>query len=98
MKKSLTIAALLLTAAGSTPSLAAAVATVNGSAIDSSILDQAVKQVIGNSGGQLKDSPALREEVRQRLINRELIVQAATKAGLDKKPEFQQQLRGGTER
>ncbi|WP_374498060.1 peptidylprolyl isomerase [Vogesella indigofera] len=92
MKKSLTIAALLLAAVGSTPSLAAPVATVNGSAIDSSTLDQAVKQVIGSSNGQLKDSPALREEVRQRLINRELIVQAATKAGLDKKPEFQQQL------
>lgn len=93
MKKSLPISALLLLAAlGSTASIAAPVATVNGTAIDSSLLDQAVSQMVANSNGQVQDSPALREDVRQRLINRQLIVQAASKAGLDKKPEFQKQM------
>lgn len=71
---------------------AAPVATVNGVAIDSSTLDNAVKQLIAASNGQAKDTPELRDEVKQRLINRQLIVDAASKAGLDKQADFIKQL------
>lgn len=79
-------AALLMAASHSV--LAAPVATVNGTVIDQQVLDQAVGQILSANGGRLQDSPALREDVRQRLINRELVLQAASKAGLDKSPEF----------
>jgi len=79
-------AALLMVASHSV--LAAPVATVNGTVIDQQVLDQAVGQILSANGGRLQDSPALREDVRQRLINRELVLQAASKAGLDKSPEF----------
>lgn len=85
LNKALT-AALLMAASHSV--LAAPVATVNGTVIDQQVLDQAVGQILSANGGRLPDSPALREDVRQRLINRELVLQAASKAGLDKSPEF----------
>lgn len=72
--------------------VAAPVATVNGVNIDKEVLDTAVTQVIRENAGRLQDTPALREDLRQRLINRELILQAAQKAGLDKQPEFIQRL------
>lgn len=72
--------------------LAAPVATVNGTVIDQSVLDQAVNQVVGANGGRVQDTPALREDLRQRLINRELVLQAAIKAGLDKDPAFTQRM------
>lgn len=81
------LAAALLMAAGHSV-LAAPIATVNGTAIDQQVLEQAVGQILSANGGRLQDSPALREDVRQRLINRELVLQAASKAGLDKSPEF----------
>ncbi|MGL6046332.1 MAG: peptidylprolyl isomerase [Vogesella sp.] len=72
--------------------MAAPVATVNGTVIDQAVLDKAVSQIVSANGGRIQDSPALREDVRQRLINRELVLQAANKAGLDKSPEFASRL------
>lgn len=72
--------------------LAAPVATVNGTVIDQTVLEQAVRQVVSANGGRVQDTPALREDLRQRLINRELVLQAATKAGLDKNEEFTQRM------
>ena len=95
MKKSLSFASLLILAALTSHAIAAPIATVNGTAIDSSTLDQAVNQIIASSNGQAKDSPALRDEVLQRLINRQLVVDAASKAGLDKTPDFQRQMEDG---
>lgn len=81
------IAAAALVAAAN---LAAAVpvATVNGVVIDKDTLDKVVAQVLRENNGRLQDTPALREELRQTLITRELVQQAATKGGLDKSPEF----------
>lgn len=81
------IAAAVLAAAAN---LAAAVpvATVNGVAIDKDLLDKAVAEVVRDSNGRAQDTPALREELRQSLISRELVLQAASRGGLDKSPEF----------
>jgi peptidyl-prolyl cis-trans isomerase C len=86
------LAAAMLAATLSLPVLAAPVATVNGSAIDKSEVDNAVAMLMKNSNGQVKDSPSLREEVKNRLINRELILQEAKRRGLDKSPEVQKRL------
>lgn len=83
-------AALLLTVTHGV--MAAPIATVNGTAIDQGVLDQAVSQILSANGGRVQDTPALREDVRQRLINRELVLQAAQKAGLDKAANFTQRL------
>jgi len=89
LNKALATSVLLLAA---NLTAAAPAATVNGSVIDQSILDKAVSQILAANGGRVQDSPALREDVRQRLINRELVLQAATKAGLDKTADFTSRL------
>lgn len=55
------------------------VATVNGVPISKGLLDLNVNLAVGQ--GQ-KDSPQLRESMKNELISRELIAQAATKEGL----------------
>jgi peptidyl-prolyl cis-trans isomerase C len=57
------------------------VATVNGVPISKGLLDLNLKSAI--SQGQ-KDSPELRQNIKEELINRELIAQAAIKEGLEK--------------
>ena len=69
-----------------------AAATVNGVAIPQSRLDMQVQQITSQSQGQLADSPELRENVLKRMIELELVSQAATKKGLDKQPEYREQL------
>lgn len=88
------LAGLLIAASICLPSLALAdsVAVVNGASIDKQDVDQAVTFIVNNSNGQTQDSPALREEVKNKLINRELILQEAKKRGLDKTPEVQRQI------
>ena len=83
------VAAAVLSAA---PALAApaAVATVNGTAIPQSLADALVAEKV-SQGAQ--DSPQLRQAVREELIDRELIVQAAKKAGLEKQPDVQTAIR-----
>ena len=82
------VAAALITAM---PAFAAGnVATVNGTAIPQSLADALVAEKV-SQGAQ--DGPQLRQAVREELIDRELIVQAAKKAGLDKQPDVQTAIR-----
>ncbi|KZE25270.1 peptidyl-prolyl cis-trans isomerase C [Crenobacter luteus] len=86
------LASIVAVSALSLPVLAAPVATVNGSAIDKSEVDRAVSQLVKNSGGKMQDTPALREEIKDRLIGRELALQEAKRRGLDKTPQFTERL------
>ena len=83
------VSAALLSA---TPAMAAgnAVATVNGNAIPQSIANLFIQNEIAQ--GQ-KDTPELRNAIRENLIMRELIIQDAKKAGLDKNPTIQAQMK-----
>jgi peptidyl-prolyl cis-trans isomerase C len=65
------------------------VAVVNGVPIPQSRMDFIVKSQVQQ--GQ-KDSPELRQQIKDVLITRELIAQDAAKKGLDKSPEVQLQL------
>ena len=58
--------------------------TVNGVAISQSLADAFIAEQ--NAKGA-QDTPELKNAVREELIRRELLVQEAKKAGLDKKPE-----------
>ena len=80
MKRLVMLAAAVVVA---TPIYAQNVATVNGKAITQSSVDQFVKLLVSQGGA---DSPQLREQVKQELINRQIMVQAAEKAGIAKDP------------
>ncbi|WP_024302382.1 peptidylprolyl isomerase [Pseudogulbenkiania sp. MAI-1] len=88
------LAALLFVAAIGVPGLAAAqaVATVNGVAIDKKEVDEAVSVLSKNSNGKVQDTPALREQIKDNLINKQLILQEAARRGLEKQPEFVERL------
>lgn len=88
------LAGLLIAASIAVPSLALAesVAIVNGTSIDKQDVDQAVSYIVRSSNGQAQDTPALREDVKNRLINREIILQEAKKRKLDKSPEVAHQI------
>lgn len=88
MNKMTRVAAALAISALSLPVLAESVAVVNGVAIDKSELDNTVRQYVQSSGGKVQDSPALREDIKERLIGRELLIQEATRRGLDKSAAF----------
>jgi peptidyl-prolyl cis-trans isomerase C len=60
------------------------VATVNGAAIPESRVDLLVAQQVAKG---VADSPQLREQVKNFLIGRELLAQAAKAKGLEKSPE-----------
>lgn len=66
------------------------VATVNGTAIPQSMSDALVAEKVAQGA---QDSPQLRQAIREELIDRELIVQAAKKAGLEKQPDVQTAIR-----
>ena len=65
------------------------VATVNGTTIPRARLDMVVRQQTQRGAA---DSEGLRSQVREALINNELLVQEANRTGLAKKPEVQQQI------
>ena len=65
------------------------VATVNGTVIPRQRLDMVVRQQMARGAA---DSEGLRAQVREALINNELLVQEANRTGLAKKPEVQQQI------
>ena len=81
---------LALIAVVSASAFAQNAAVVNGKAIPSSRLDEAVKQVVAQGQGQ--DSPQLRAAIKEELITREVLMQEAVKQGFDKKPEVKQAL------
>ncbi len=86
MKRIIMLVAALVVAA---PIYAQNVATVNGKAITQASVDQFVKLLVSQGG---TDSPQLREQVKQELINRQVMVQAADKAGIAKDPTITTEL------
>jgi peptidyl-prolyl cis-trans isomerase C len=81
---------LALIAVAVAPAFAQNLAVVNGKAIPSSRADAVVKQVVAQ--GQQPDTPQLREQIKNELISREVLMQEALKQGYDKKPEVKQAL------
>ena len=86
LKLSKLAAALLLGAMLSTSAMAAGgtYVTVNGVAISQTLADIFIAEQKAQGA---PDSPELKKAVREELIRRELLIQEAKKAGLDKKPE-----------
>ncbi len=66
-----------------------AVAVVNGTSISQASFDRVLKQRLFR--GQ-KDTPELRQSVKDELITREILAQEASKAGIDKGAEAQAQI------
>lgn len=81
--------AVAVTAALATANIVMAqdVASVNGIVIPDSQFNQLLSGALNQ--GQ-KDSPELRNGIKDELINREILAQAAQKDGLDKSPEAKQ--------
>ncbi len=77
---------LAVTCAMTVPALAQNVATVNGKEITKDQVDTAVKTLIARGA---TDSPALREQITEQLINSAVLSQEAEKQGVDKNPEVQ---------
>jgi peptidyl-prolyl cis-trans isomerase C len=65
------------------------VATVNGTAITKGLFDLNLKAAIAQ--GQ-KDTPQLREAIKNELINRQLIVQEVLRQGLEKNVDLEDQI------
>ena len=65
------------------------VATVNGAAITKGLIDLNLQAAL--TQGQ-KDTPQLREVIKNELINRQLIAQEVVKQGLDKEIDLQDQI------
>lgn len=88
------IAAILLTLSLAAGAQAAdkTVAVVNGASIPQSELDQLADSVVKGSNGRVKDSPELRAELKQQLINRQIILQEASRRSLDKSAQFKDRL------
>ena len=85
--KSISTALLVAGLAATVPALAQSgpsVAKVNGVAISQQHLDLLVKNLVAQGR---QDTPELREQLKQQMINRELMTQDAVKRGLDKQPE-----------
>lgn len=80
MKRIVMLAAALVLVA---PLHAQNVATVNGKAITQANVDQFVKLLVGRGA---TDSPEIRDQIKQELINRQVMVQAADAAGIPKDP------------
>jgi peptidyl-prolyl cis-trans isomerase C len=83
------LSALLVTAAGAQAADDKPAAIVNGVTIPQARMDIRLKAA--EQQGQ-PDNPQIRKAIRDDLINLEVISQAATKNGLDKQPDVQQQL------
>jgi peptidyl-prolyl cis-trans isomerase C len=81
---------LALIAVAAAPAFAQNLAVVNGKAIPTSRVEDAVKQVVASGQGQ--DSPQLRMAIKQEMIAREVLMQEALKQGYDKKPEVREAL------
>lgn len=86
MKRLVMFAAACAVAA---PIYAQNIATVNGQSISQKQLDQFVTLLISQGA---KDSPELREQVKQEMVGRLVAVQAAEKAGIDKQADIKQEM------
>jgi peptidyl-prolyl cis-trans isomerase C len=78
------LGALLLACAAMTAQ-AADPASVNGKPIKQSLVDSIVKEALANGA---KDEDNIKATIVTQLINNELLVQEAQKAGIDKQPDF----------
>lgn len=65
-------------------------AMVNGRPISNDLFEQALR---ANVAQGLKDTPQLRQAIREDLINRELLIQKAETLGLDRTPDAAMQLK-----
>lgn len=74
-----------------TPVMAQNAAVVNGTPIPSSRVDEMVKQITSQPNAP-QDTPELRAKVKEELITREILIQAADKLGLAKTAEVKAQL------
>lgn len=86
MKRIVTLMAACVIA---TPVFAQNVAVINGQEIPQAQVDQFVKMMTQQGA---PDTPQLREQVREELINRTILVQAAEKAGVAKQADIQTEL------
>ncbi|MGB3836681.1 peptidylprolyl isomerase [Castellaniella sp.] len=82
------IAVVALACSLALPVYAKDLVTVNGQGISQEKFDQFVSLLVTQGA---KDSPQLRDQVKQEMINRLVAVQAAKKAGLDKDPAVKQE-------
>lgn len=87
LRYSSTVLAIL--AAASLPAMAATIATVNGVAISSNRADALIAEQKAQGA---PDSEQLRNAVKEELVRREILQQAAQKKGLDKSAEVQAQM------
>lgn len=83
------IAMLAATCVIAFPAFAQNIATVNGKAITQKDMDQFVKLLVSQGA---TDSPELREQVKEEMINRQVFVQAAESSGVSKQGEVQSEL------
>ena len=88
MNKTKLISMIVASCFATSASYAQNVATVNGVQIPDAQFDRTLSGAIAQ--GQ-KDTPELRSAIKNELINRQLLAQAAAKGGLDKTPEAQAQ-------
>jgi peptidyl-prolyl cis-trans isomerase C len=88
-KSSLTLL-FVLAATFAAPAALAQVAKVNGVAIPQARADALLREVTAQ--GRQPDSPELRNQIKQRLIETEIISQEAVKMGLNKNTEVSAQL------
>lgn len=82
-------AMLIAAATIAAPIYAQNIATVNGQGIPEKDFNQFIKLL---SAQGAPDSPQLREQVKQEMINRLVMVQAAEKAGIQNNPDVQAEL------
>ncbi|HEY7803614.1 MAG TPA: peptidylprolyl isomerase [Orrella sp.] len=82
-------AMLIAAATLAAPIYAQNIATVNGQPITQEAYEQFV-ELLGTQGAP--DSPELREQVKEEMINRLVMVQAAEKAGITNNPEVKTEL------
>lgn len=71
------------------PAAGAALAKVNGVAVPAALADLLVREQVAQGA---PDNDELRGRVREHLVRREVLLQAARKAGTDKVPEVQQRI------
>lgn len=71
------------------PAFAQNVATVNGKPITQKNVDEFVKLLVGQGA---TDSPQLRDQVKEELVNRQVFVQAAEKQGVNKQASVQTEI------
>ena len=81
---------LALLAMAAVPAFSQNIAVVNGKPIPTSRLNTVVKSVVDQ--GQQPDSPQLREQIKQELIEREVLMQEAEKLGFMKNAQVKQAL------